>query len=178
MGILEYFTPAPRRSPNLWIRALVIAAAIVLLLFWAGAIRIGGRLSPQALGTYEEIDQLIYAVGVYAKCHQGKFPGPSLPAAIAQIQAEQWFAQELQSTPDQKRTWALVVKGLDAWGRPLKYEVDHAGKWMKVRSVGRNGIEEHGRGDDIEIGWEFNRYGELWNNLSDLNAPSPAPAAR
>ena len=39
----------------------------------------------------------------------------------------------------------------DGWGRPYVYAQDGDGRWYCVRSVGSNGIDELGAGDDLEV---------------------------
>lgn len=47
------------------------------------------------------------------------------------------------------RDLALLAEGRDGWGRPFIYERKSA-KVALVRSVGGNGIDEGGQGDDIQ----------------------------
>lgn len=52
----------------------------------------------------------------------------------------------------------------DAWGRPYRYEHPSSGSGTQYElwSLGRNGIDEHGSGDDISswAGYDRARYGE------------------
>ncbi len=40
--------------------------------------------------------------------------------------------------------------GTDPWGSPLVYEVDEETRIVTIRSIGRNLIDEHGKGDDVQ----------------------------
>ena len=46
-------------------------------------------------------------------------------------------------------------RGVDSWGQPLTYfrQVENQTYTIIVRSVGRNGVDESGDGDDIEARW-------------------------
>jgi hypothetical protein len=40
---------------------------------------------------------------------------------------------------------------LDAWGRPMLFEVQVESRKIRVWSTGRNGVDEKGLGDDILV---------------------------
>ena len=72
----------------------------------------------------------------------GTFPGPALRDAIDAIEKDGCRYNE-------EYGFELTKPGLDAWGREIIYEVrdsDH----VIIRSVGENGVDEKGRGDDIQ----------------------------
>lgn len=46
------------------------------------------------------------------------------------------------------RTLEATLSGVDAWNQPLQYVRDHQGNTI-VWSVGPNGVDENGNGDDI-----------------------------
>ena len=39
----------------------------------------------------------------------------------------------------------------DGWDRAYVYEHDVDGKWFRLRSLGPNGVDEYGAGDDLEV---------------------------
>jgi hypothetical protein len=69
-------------------------------------------------------------------------PGPTLHDAMDALERE---GTKYYESFGKK----YIEPGLDAWGNPIIYELrdkTHA----VVRSVGENGVDEHGGGDDIE----------------------------
>ena len=48
-----------------------------------------------------------------------------------------------------RRNCDMLVQGRDAWGRVFRYDVDRDAGVVAVWSVGNNGDDEHGGGDDI-----------------------------
>jgi hypothetical protein len=74
--------------------------------------------------------------------HHGRLPGPTLRDAIDAIHQDGWKSHESIDGP-------FIVRGVDGWGRPFVYEM-HDPQHAMIRSVGPNGVDENGEGDDIQ----------------------------
>jgi hypothetical protein len=94
--------------------------------------------------TRARLHELLMAADRYGEEHH-RYPGPSLAAFIAVIEKHE---QEL-GIPN-GCGWRDMVIG-DAWNRPLVFQWRENGGAFVLRSVGPNGVDEMGRGDDIEV---------------------------
>jgi len=73
-------------------------------------------------------------------------PAPTLVAMVEKIQDLGYvYASRLNNHSP------LLVEGKDAWGHPFVYEWDEEEMVLTVRSLGRNGRDESGEHDDMEI---------------------------
>ncbi len=77
---------------------------------------------------------------------QDQLPG-SLQEAIKAVQA---YEQRRGERGYFTRMFPMLVRNRDAWGRPFVYELKDHGRTVVVRSLGRNGKDEKGEGDDIQ----------------------------
>ena len=82
----------------------------------------------------------------YAVLHDRVFPGPTYQKAIESL-------ADASVTFDEPGD-DLVRDGRDAWGQSIVYERISPGQVI-LRSVGPNGIDEHGEGDDLQRGIDF-----------------------
>jgi hypothetical protein len=81
---------------------------------------------------------------------EGRLPSPN-PESISQALRE--YDPLLLREYQRKRQFATTLSGRDGWGQSLIYELakgDHGDLELNIRSVGGNGVDERGAGDDIE----------------------------
>ena len=71
----------------------------------------------------------------------GQIPGPSLKDAVD--------ALHQYGVRTKWKDYQMVLDGVDAWNQPLVYDWRSSYE-VAVRSVGANGIDDHGNGDDIQ----------------------------
>jgi len=128
--------PFASRLAGVLVIAVVLALAIVGVRIWSDA---------ENTKWQHTMRQMMSFRGVLQKCSalSQKAPG-SLAEAIGQIQASDECRQELQDR------CGLIVGGRDAWGNPFIYEVNATKTQATLRSMGQNGIDESGGGDDIQ----------------------------
>ena len=121
--------------------AAILAATVYLLFYPAGWHGV-------AVQVRRELKVFVRAVRVY-NFVTDSLPPPTLRDtldAMKKLSATSPLMPEFQF--DQ---FPMVERGTDAWGHPLKYVVDHSQRSVLIRSIGKNGIDEAGAGDDIEI---------------------------
>ncbi len=93
--------------------------------------------------TYRALRSFKITLNNYGSLY-GRIAGPDLRDAVNALLKDKVFAQWQDS-------WRLVVRGTDGWGRPFIYKWQPDGKRAVIRSVGPNGIDEGGGGDDIQV---------------------------
>lgn len=109
--------------------------------------------------TRSHLHELRMAAERYGEDYQ-RYPGPSLATFIAGIEKHE---QELGISKG--GGWRDVVTG-DAWNRPFVFQWRDNGGAFVLRSVGANGVDEMGHGDDIEVS------SNLVSLLQRLRSPS------
>ena len=77
------------------------------------------------------------------KAAHGALPGPALGDALNALGKEGANYHEILGVP-------ITQPGRDAWGHELVYELRDSGHAV-IRSVGENGIDEGGGGDNIQM---------------------------
>ena len=76
--------------------------------------------------------------------HGGKYPGPTPSDAIKAIENDPLYGPNFD-----KRAYSMLRANRDSWGRPFVYELDEGWGSGRIRSLGPNGRDENGGGDDI-----------------------------
>ena len=99
--------------------------------------------------TQRELNVFAGQVGKWSFVHD-TIPGLSLTDVL--------YALEQDTTDEYRQSqYPMVLEGHDAWGNPLRYQVDLSGKKAIIQSAGSNGIF----GDDDDI------IQEIFFNLSE-----------
>jgi hypothetical protein len=133
-----------RHGGIVWRIAAVVAGivviAIVVLYCLAG---LSERQRARQSRTIYALSNLEWDLASYLGAH-GSLPGPTLRDAMDALEEENGrkYYQDILGVN-------ITAPGVDGWGRPLIYELrdpTHA----VIRSVGPNGVDENGKGDDIE----------------------------
>jgi hypothetical protein len=100
---------------------------------------------------------------LYAWLVQGR--GPEWDETVNHIENETRFLDHVGRTMR------------DMWGQELRYRCPVAGrpKGYDVYSIGPNGIDEHGAGDDVEVNamLDHKYKGTLWKLLGNAGRPTP-----
>jgi hypothetical protein len=128
--------------------AIVAMAALVALFVCRTVDRTyRGRLQEKKETTWHILSNLRMSLVFYEQ-HYGRLPGPTLSDAISRLEKEGHrvgfdYYEEI-------RTCKKLKRGCDAWNRPLVYELRDPTHSI-LRSVGANGVDEKGAGDDIQI---------------------------
>jgi hypothetical protein len=73
----------------------------------------------------------------------GSLPGPTLHDALDALEKEGDKYYEMNGV-------RISEPSVDAWGHAIIYEL-HGPTHAFVRSIGENGVDENGKGDDIEL---------------------------
>jgi len=141
------------RSPSWWLVWLCLIVTPVILAgmigFWVDLNRKSDREIAQFRLTQRQLIGFHSLVTQWAIDHDKGYPGPTLEDALRAMQEDEGVARELW------RRCPLVLRGEDAWGRPLIYRTSQRGKRAVIRSTGPNGKDERGHGDDIQSQMRF-----------------------
>ena len=62
--------------------------------------------------------------------------------------------------PELRKDCPMLVENKDAWGRPFILSWEDQGRSLSIRSVGRNGMDESGGGDDIQVRMPWGEEGD------------------
>ncbi len=94
--------------------------------------------------THEQLMSVHVNACAYAR-ENGEFPGADFDEFINGVAD--------YSRPNSGKTARLIRSALsgDGWGRPYVFEMQEGGLVFRLRSVGPNGRDEEGSGDDYEI---------------------------
>ena len=125
-----------------YLRTAVLAALLMASawMIWRLAL---DREESRRRATVRNISSLASLLFTYAVVHEGLVPGPSIEEAIKAILDDPYLADNVD-WDDQ------FAAGRDAWGRKLVYEWNREDRRASIRSVGPNGVDERGAGDDFE----------------------------
>lgn len=106
----------------------------------------------QMEGMHRKLRQLQTVIGVYLHDQRVKrMPGPTLKDALVEMRE---YSVKNDGDVVVKRIDELadyVRAGRDLWGQPLIYTLDEAAPTVSIRSVGPNGVDEAGAGDDLTV---------------------------
>jgi hypothetical protein len=89
----------------------------------------------------------IYRLGALMRSYgqmYGRMPGPSLNEAVGKLKE---FAKN--ENAGDSIDWSTFIKNQDAWGHPYIYQWRNDGKAIQLRSMGSNGQDDLGQGDDL-----------------------------
>jgi len=75
----------------------------------------------------------------------GRIPGLTLAESLRQLAESKEAAGQIAFS-----RYPVIFENRDPWGHSLVYEVRQSEGRIVVRSVGRNGLDEYGKGDDIQ----------------------------
>lgn len=81
----------------------------------------------------------------------GDSPGATLTDALSAMSRDEEFGQ---SFAERFRECPLILEGKDAWGIPFIYRpgrLRSGSNGVVFRSCGRNGRDDNGQGDDIQV---------------------------
>lgn len=74
-----------------------------------------------------------------------RIPGPTLRKCVTALLAD----KEIQRGV--KANCPFLIENRDGWGRPFVFVWEQGGRRAVIRTVGRNGRDEMGKGDDYEL---------------------------
>jgi len=133
-------------------------AIIVLLslLYWCLIRPPGGWVTSnqrKALQTCEEVKQLCTNIIITGAGFVDDFPADSLEKTLNAVMEDEFAGKHVRSHDAKSYAYSfeLLMKGIDAWERPLIYIWNEEEGIIIIRSMGRNGRDESGQGDDIQL---------------------------
>ena len=118
----------------------VAAAAAMCVYQWVRSDIQSGRWD----ATYRQLSAFHNSLWAYAAVH-GHLPGPTLREAVAQCMEEEATSDGFAAV------CGMLIADRDAWGRPFVYELHTDGAAVAVRSLGPNGKDDLGAGDDLQV---------------------------
>ncbi len=132
------------KCKSILIRPVLIAVAMILvgtLLVCEYVRSVNTRRAVRNQTTRYALSHLQGCLTNYMIIH-GSLPGPTLRDAIDALEKEGDKYYESYGVK-------FIEPGVDAWGHEIIYEL-RGPKYAVLRSVGENGVDESGKGDDIE----------------------------
>jgi hypothetical protein len=99
-----------------------------------------------------------YALNAFEKCVNDyafeveTIPGPTLQDAMILILKKSQTNENLKKTLDSigDTSFSFLMRNQDGWKRSFVYEQKDDGFLITLRSVGENGRDEEGKGDDLQ----------------------------
>lgn len=103
--------------------------------------------------TREEILELCEVVITTGAELVDDFPGDSLEKTLNIIMKDELVGKHVRSFIKNRYDYSfeLLMKGIDTWERPLIYIWNKEEGIIIIRSMGRNGRDDDGQGDDIQL---------------------------
>lgn len=133
---------------RLWRGATFRVPVVIGVLFVCVGVVVLVTLFPSADGRFQETQrQINYFMADLQKwmlVHQ-QMPDPILDRTLRRLQEDKQLAGAL--SPDR---YPLVLEKRDAWAQALIYEVSSGQQRAVLRSVGPDGKDDEGGGDDIQ----------------------------
>ena len=104
---------------------------------------------------YDTQDQLFEFNGYLVQFDRpGSITRKSLAECVRALSADSELG------PGLRKDCPMLVENKDAWGRPFILSWHGQGRSLSIRSVGRNGRDESGGGDDIEVRTPWGEQGD------------------
>jgi hypothetical protein len=143
------------KGKPIFVRLVLLAGAIVVVvtvLVCEHARFMNTRRAMRNQTTRDALASLQFKLIEYMIAHRS-LPGPTLRDAMDALEKEGDKYYE-------SRGVKFIDPGVDGWGHPIIYELRDPTHAL-VRSVGENGVDENGKGDDIEreVSFEFLQTG-------------------
>lgn len=139
MGLKQIF--------NRKLRPFTVAVVFAVLFLWGLEWALTNRQTHAWDRTSREFTAFGHAIGVYRVAH-GEFPGANLSDAIQKMRNDETLSK-YRSQP--MKDCPRLSEGIDGWGRKVSYEISGDHKSVVIRSRGNDGMDDGGRGDDIQI---------------------------
>lgn len=106
-----------------------------------------------------QVNNFGFALENYAQVHP-QLPGPTLRDAVEALQRF-----ESETAQDFRVNWTSYLQNRTVWGGAFVYEWEAPGYKVTLRSTGRNGRDEGGEGDDLQV----------TVRVDDRRQPAPSP---